>query len=85
MLRHAMTSHIFQEPQEGTVAHTAASKALSELPMMSQWVGMVCEEFWPASTKVVDAMTKWPKSEEPNETVRITMHMWYNFNGTLGL
>jgi len=85
MLRHAMTSHIFQEPQEGIVAHTAASKVLSEFPLMSQWVGMVCEEMWPAATKLVDAMTRWPNSEEPNETVSITISLYYNFDANSGL
>lgn len=51
-LRHAMTYHIFREPQKGVVCHTAASKLLADDPLMRQWVSMVSEELWPAATKV---------------------------------
>lgn len=67
LLRHAMTFRIFQEPREGVVCHTAASKALADNPMLRQWTGMVSEELWPAVTKAVDAIEKWPGSEEPNQ------------------
>ncbi|ROV87601.1 hypothetical protein VSDG_09604 [Cytospora chrysosperma] len=43
LLRHAMTMRIFQEPDPGMVAHTAASK-------------------------MVEALEKWPGSQEPSET-----------------
>ncbi|KAL8836049.1 MAG: hypothetical protein Q9170_003062 [Blastenia crenularia] len=66
LLRHAMTFRIFQEPREGVVRHTAASNALADSPLLRQWVGMMSEELWPAATKTVDALTKWPKCEEPN-------------------
>ncbi|MCJ1379615.1 hypothetical protein MMC17_002717 [Xylographa soralifera] len=68
ILRHAMTNHIFKEPRKGVVAHTAASKALAEIPMLREWVGMVSEELAPAAPRVADALVKWPNSEEPNET-----------------
>lgn len=79
LLRHAMTNHVFKEPRPGIVAHTAASRALAEIPLMSQWVGMVCDELWPAASRVVDAMTKWPNSDEPNETVRVRQLSKYAF------
>ena len=81
-----MTFRIFQEPREGIVRHTGASKALADNPLLRQWVGMISDELWPAATKVgqliftsyrihveslqtVDAITKWPKCEEPNNSV----------------
>jgi O-methyltransferase domain len=67
LLRHAMTFRIFREPRKGVVAHTAASRVLAELPLLQQWIGQSCEDMWPAATRVVDAMAKWPGSEEPNE------------------
>ncbi|KAF7508286.1 hypothetical protein GJ744_009431 [Endocarpon pusillum] len=62
-----MTFRIFREPREGVVAHTAASRVLAETPLLQQWVGQTCEDMWPAATRVVDAMARWPGSEEPNE------------------
>ena len=52
LLRHAMAYHIFCEPKKGFVAHTAASKMLSENGLIRQWVGMVSEEMWPSAAKV---------------------------------
>ncbi|KAL8765648.1 MAG: hypothetical protein Q9209_007328 [Squamulea sp. 1 TL-2023] len=68
LLRHAMAFRIFQEPREGIVRHTAASKALADTPLLRQWIGMMSEELWPAAAKAVDALNKWPGSEEPNNT-----------------
>ena len=51
LLRNAMTMRVFQEPQPGTVAHTAASSALSKVPMLTDWVGLLLDEMWPAQTK----------------------------------
>ena len=82
-----MAFRIFQEPSQGIVRHTAASKTLADNPLIRQWMGMTSEELWPAATKVgrlirtlhgslvnrlqtVDALIKWPGSEEPNHTVR---------------
>ncbi|KAI4261944.1 MAG: hypothetical protein L6R42_002870 [Xanthoria sp. 1 TBL-2021] len=61
-----MAFRIFQEPSEGIVRHTTASKTLADTPLLRQWMGMVSEELWPAATKTVEALTKWPGSEEPN-------------------
>lgn len=66
-----MTDHIFTESSPGVVKHTAASKALVQVPLMNQWLGMVSEEMWPAGVGFVDALEKWPGSEEGNETVSI--------------
>ena len=52
MIRYAMTKHIFKEPSTGIVAHTAASQVLAEVPIMRDWVGMVCEEMWPSAARV---------------------------------
>ncbi|KAI9839036.1 MAG: hypothetical protein M1837_002290 [Sclerophora amabilis] len=68
IMRHAMTKQVFKEPRKGFVAHTAASKVLAEMPLMRDWVGMVCEEMWPSAARTVDAMVKWPASQEPHHT-----------------
>ena len=64
-----MTKHIFQEPRPGVVAHTALSRLLAEDARLLQWVGANTEEMWPACVRAVDAMVRYPGSEEPNETV----------------
>ena len=63
-----MTCRIFREPIEGVVAHTPMSKVLAEMPLVREWIGQSCEDMWPAATRVVDAMVKWPGSEEPTHT-----------------
>ncbi|KAI5920336.1 sterigmatocystin 8-O-methyltransferase [Camillea tinctor] len=67
LLRHAMAMRILREPEPGMVAHTKASKFLA-VPYVNNWVNFECKDTWPATTRVVDAMQKWPSSEEPNQT-----------------
>ncbi|KAF7956540.1 hypothetical protein EAE96_003876 [Botrytis aclada] len=67
ILRHAMTMRVFCEPHPEMVAHTSISKALTK-PHGNDWMTTGCEEMWPAATKYVDAIQKWPGSEEPTET-----------------
>ncbi|KAI1746570.1 O-methyltransferase [Xylaria castorea] len=63
--RYAVTKHIFREVDGGNrLAHSATSKMLAESPMMMEWIGMVCEEMWPAATQAVPALAKWPRSQE---------------------
>ncbi|KJZ71732.1 hypothetical protein HIM_08874 [Hirsutella minnesotensis 3608] len=67
VLRHAMTMRIFHEPEPGMVAHTKSSKTLRN-PVMNDWIKCGTHEMWSASTKMLDAVQKWPSSSEPNET-----------------
>ncbi|KAI1824558.1 sterigmatocystin 8-O-methyltransferase [Xylaria intraflava] len=66
-LRHAMAMRILREPEPGMVAHTKLSKLLT-IPYVGATMGLAGQETWPAAAKMVDAMLKWPSSEEPNET-----------------
>ncbi|KAI1172932.1 O-methyltransferase [Nemania sp. FL0916] len=67
--RYAITKHIFRETDGGNgLAHSATSKMLAESPMMMEWIGMVCEEMWPAATQAVPALAKWPRSQEPQHS-----------------
>ncbi|KAF2430168.1 O-methyltransferase [Tothia fuscella] len=68
LIRHAMTNRLFREPREGYVAHTAASKILLEDQQMIDWVGLCSEEFFPAAARTIDAMVKYPASQEPTQT-----------------
>ncbi|KAF2705431.1 S-adenosyl-L-methionine-dependent methyltransferase [Pleomassaria siparia CBS 279.74] len=66
--RYAVTKHIFREVDGGRLAHSATSKMLAESPMMMEWIGMVCEEMWPAATQAIPALVKWPNSQEPQHS-----------------
>lgn len=66
IVRHAITNRVFCEPRPGYVAHTAASMALLD-PTMNDWVGLCSSDFFPAAARTVDAMQKWPASQEPTQ------------------
>lgn len=68
ILRHAMTHHIFAEPVKGTVVHTAASRLLLGDAQLHDWVGASTDELWQGASQTVNALEKYPGSEEPNET-----------------
>lgn len=67
ILRHAMTMRIFHEPEPGIVAHTRASKILTD-PLTNNWLRVGTEEMWSASTKAREisncALACWPESRE---------------------
>ena len=67
VLRHAMTYRIFTEPTPGNVAHSACSRLLAENESLVAWVKVGLDEILPASTRMPDAMQRWPCSQEPNE------------------
>ncbi|KAF7527536.1 hypothetical protein G7054_g10430 [Neopestalotiopsis clavispora] len=67
VIRHAITMRVFREPEPGVVAHTQASKALTN-PIANDWVSCGTEEMWPASSKMVEALERWPGSQEPDQT-----------------
>ena len=76
-----MTYYVFIETSPGIVAHTAASRALAEVPLANQMLNFTVGELMPAFSRMVDAMEKWPGSEEPNETgfniANQTKCIWY--------
>ncbi|KAF7960847.1 hypothetical protein EAE96_000519 [Botrytis aclada] len=67
-IRMAKTHRIFREPRDGIVAHTSISKAIATIPLVESWLGLVTDEIWPAFSRMVDAIERWPDSQEPNET-----------------
>jgi hypothetical protein len=68
LIRHAMTNHIFHEPEKGFVAHTRTSRLLLEDLPLTNWVGFMMNDLWLPIAHVVKAMKKWPGSGESNET-----------------
>lgn len=69
ILRHAMTKRIFHEPRKGIVRHTAASRLLAEDSQIADWVGASTDELWQSASQTLNAMVKYPNSQELNETV----------------
>lgn len=63
-----MASQIFTEPLPGQVAHTAISRALSTDPEFFEAVGLLTEEFAPASDALVGAIDTFHHSDEPAHT-----------------
>jgi hypothetical protein len=62
-----MTNRIFSEPSKDFVSHSPASKLLASDKKLDSWVFFLVEYFWPATVRAVDAMQKWPGSENPTE------------------
>ena len=52
LLRHGMTDHFFRESELGYVKHTAASKALLQIPLLGPWSLMGMSEVTPAKMHV---------------------------------
>ena len=50
------------------VAHTAASRLLSENALMQDYVGTVCETRFPSSARTVDALEKYGQSQDSNQS-----------------
>ncbi|EHK98231.1 putative Sterigmatocystin 8-O-methyltransferase [Glarea lozoyensis 74030] len=70
LIRHAITNHIFHEPLKNHVAHTSTSRLLlpNENPPMHAWVNFWTDDLAISVANVVNAMKKWPDSQESNET-----------------
>jgi hypothetical protein len=83
LVRHAITSNIFTEPQRGFVAHNRTSRLLLEDEPLNNWVGFMSNDLWLPVAHVVKAMKKWPASEEPTETgVNLAYNQdkpWFDF------
>jgi SAM-dependent methyltransferase len=62
-----MTYRIFCEPSLGVVGHTASSRALAQDPTLGAYLANSLDEIAPAAYKMVEAMERWPGSQEPNE------------------
>ncbi|KAI0169783.1 S-adenosyl-L-methionine-dependent methyltransferase [Hypoxylon sp. FL1284] len=71
LLRHAMTNRLFQEPEPGVIAHTAASRQLvgtEEENELRSWVGFNGEEVFASSARVADALRADPDGTSMEHT-----------------
>ncbi|RAH78847.1 sterigmatocystin 8-O-methyltransferase [Aspergillus japonicus CBS 114.51] len=67
VLRHAMTLRVFREPRRGFVAHTPRSVVMRDGDI-ARWMAFSIDELTEAILCAPNAMQKWPRSDEPNET-----------------
>ncbi|KAG8161933.1 hypothetical protein KVR01_007698 [Diaporthe batatas] len=67
LVTNAISMRIMTSPEPEMVAHTRISKFLT-IPYVNAWVNFESKDTWPATTRIVDAMEKWPSSEDVSET-----------------
>ncbi|KAF1826400.1 S-adenosyl-L-methionine-dependent methyltransferase [Dissoconium aciculare CBS 342.82] len=76
LLRQAMMKNVFRETPDGTgVVHTAVSRRLVEEPMLSHWMRFNLDENWKAAANELDALERWPHSDEPKRGQRFAHAM----------
>ncbi|KAJ3578752.1 hypothetical protein NPX13_g1815 [Xylaria arbuscula] len=68
ILRLGIAHRVFREPRPGIIAHSAASRQIAEDRAMADWVSACVNDMWPSAERTVDALVKWPRAEEPNQT-----------------
>lgn len=68
VLRLLYVRRIFRESRPGYVAHTALSQKLEESPELTAFMGHCTHEAFPAASRLVDSLRKYPTSEEPDQT-----------------
>ncbi|KAK7536907.1 S-adenosyl-L-methionine-dependent methyltransferase [Phyllosticta citribraziliensis] len=67
ILRNAVTTGIFEEKTPGSLNHNATSLCLLDTSFLS-FVGFVSEDLINFHMRALDAVEKWPGSQEPNES-----------------
>ncbi|KAI1440411.1 S-adenosyl-L-methionine-dependent methyltransferase [Annulohypoxylon stygium] len=69
IIRHAIINHnFFQEKTPGVITHSVLTAITAGDEIARAALTVELDEFLPSSTKLADAMEKWPNSEENNET-----------------
>jgi len=63
-----MTFRIFCEPRIGVVGHTASSRLLAQDATLRNFISSSLDEIMPAACHMVDALERWPGSQEPSES-----------------
>ncbi|XWW98370.1 hypothetical protein V2A60_006370 [Cordyceps javanica] len=68
IMRLAMANNLFSEPCPNHVAHSRSSLLLLEDPGVASWVAMFTTDLLRPIVNTVEAMKRWPGSQESNET-----------------
>lgn len=61
LIQHAVTKYNLLQPRPGYVAHSAVSVLLASSQPQMDLLGMICEDYWPAFPRALDAIAKWPE------------------------
>jgi hypothetical protein len=67
ILRLLFVRRIFHEPRPGYIAHTTASERLVTNPELTAFLGHCTHEAFPAASRLVDSLRKYPNTEEPSQ------------------
>ncbi|KAH7122653.1 S-adenosyl-L-methionine-dependent methyltransferase [Dendryphion nanum] len=68
MMRHAASYGLFQQPEKGVYAHTASTAAILSVPFLAPAIRTTLDTMWRSTPFIVDALIKYPGSQENNET-----------------
>ncbi|ORY09830.1 S-adenosyl-L-methionine-dependent methyltransferase [Clohesyomyces aquaticus] len=68
IIRHGLTYRLFKQQPDGSIAHSAATRAITTAPHFQGWVTHALGTMWKTTPFIVSAMEKWPGSQEINET-----------------
>jgi hypothetical protein len=47
------------------------SNAIATVPLLREWIEETCANMWSSAPRIVEAMEKWPGSEEPDQYVNL--------------
>ncbi|KAL2796211.1 S-adenosyl-L-methionine-dependent methyltransferase [Aspergillus keveii] len=67
ILRLLFVRRIFHEPRPGYIAHTTASERLVTNPELTAFLGHCTHEAFPAASRLVDSLRRYPDTEEPSQ------------------
>lgn len=70
ILRITMARFIFSESEDGMVQHNTISRAFAHGENVRCGIPFFCNVVMPAAVKMEDATTRWPGSEDSDETAR---------------
>lgn len=68
IIRYALTYRLFKQQPNGTIAHSAATRAIATVPHLHAWIVHALDYRWRDAPFIIPAMEKWPGSQELNET-----------------
>lgn len=68
LIQHAAAQRILSQPQAGHVSHSSLSHLMATNSLLMDHIASFSSDMWPAAARVVDAMQKWPDSQQANQT-----------------
>lgn len=74
IIAHGATRRLFLRDEEGRIAHSAATMALTTVPGLATCAESILNEQWKAAPHVIAAMDKWPGHQEIDQTAYNLAH-----------